>query len=58
MRTRVNSLANLHQTQLLVPAEALLRSLLSLAWVALLSTTLQFALSTPGLRCSFQLTTH
>lgn len=58
VRTRVNSLANLHQTQLLVPAEALLRSLLSLAWVALLSTMLQFVLTNPALYCSFQLTTH
>lgn len=45
VRTRVNSLPNLHQTQLVVPAEALLRSLLSLAWAALLfSTEIQFAI--------------
>lgn len=49
VRTRVNSLANLHQTQLVVPAEALLRSLLNLAWTALLSTALQFAITNPVL---------
>lgn len=49
VHTRVNSLANLHQTQLLVPAEALLRSLLSLAWATLISTSLYFAVTNPPL---------
>lgn len=58
VHTRVNSLANLHQTQLVLPAEALLRSPLSLAQAALLSTDLQFAITILACCCSFQLTRH